>query len=542
LDIYDEDNECFGKGTDVYEQVKRVAAEYESLNLEGIDLAAIKGIKPEFDADLVDMICYCLESCCTAPEPGFTPEPEPEPGDTPPPYDPGPGPSGVVLLRIEFDPQAMTICMGDTRSINSLKAFYSDGSEINLLGNSSLIVTFTNGHATFNKNNGEVTGVSVGSTTFTATFGGKSDTLDVTVTHPTAEAGGPYTGEACSGSTVEITLNGSGSTAGGAAITDWEWYIGGSLIGSGETLEYDFAPGSYTVTLIVTDKAGGPYEGSALSTVTITFAGSATAGDAPILTYDWNFGDGSTGTGETPSHDYTPGIYTAILTVTDENGCTGVDTANVTVHQKTIQSGPHFMVAFEDLPIEGSNDWDYNDFVGEIYVTYHLWSTTELEKIVFTSITHKARSAGHSHGLHVIIDGYDGGHTYTTSSGIVGQTGNDFHLFNPTDGTVGSIYDLTIDFDDNPVDFVSLDIDWAKIHGDDALPFEFYLYDAASGGDCKVENGDIRKLVVPYTWTIPDPTTHIWDVYDNTTTVDSDGGTPPKPIFKNETTGVWDLK
>ena len=557
LDIYDEDNECFGEGTDVYEQVKRVAAEYESLNLEGIDLASIKAIKPEFDADLVDLVCYCLESCCTAPEPGFTPEPS---GGTPPPYDPGPGPgpgpSGVVLLRIEFDPQAMTICMGDTQSINSLKAFYSDGSKINLLGNPSLIVTSTNGHATFNKNNGEVTGVSVGSTTFTATFGGKSDILDVTVTHPTADAGGPYTGEACSGGTVTINLNGSSSTAGGAAIATYDWNFGdGSLIAYnvGPTPSHDYAPGSYTATLTVTDsngctdtdtatvniteligptaEAGGPYEGSALTIVTITFAGSATAGGAAIATYDWNFGDGSTGTGVAPSHDYDPGSYTVTLTVTDENGCTGTDIATVTIHQKTTQSA-HFMVAFEDLPIEDGNDWDYNDFVGEISITYHLWSPDKLEEIDFTSIIHKARSAGHSHELHVIIDGYDGGHTYTTSSGIYGPPiVNDFHLFNPTDSTVGSTYDLTINFDDKPVPFVNLAIDWAKIHGDNDLPFEFYLYDAESGGDSKVENGDIRKLVVPDTWTIPASTVAIWTVYAN---VD------PGPEFSGED-GTWEL-
>ena len=470
LGIYDEDSECFGEGTEVYLQVQKVAAEYESLNLEGIDLAAIQAIEPEFDADLVGLVCFVLESCCAPPEPGFTPEPEDEGGA--PPYDPGPGPgpSGVVLLRIEFDPQAMTICRGDTQNINSLKAFYSDGSEINLLGNPSLIVTSTNGHATFNKNNGEVTGVSVGSTTFTATFGGKSDTLNVTVTHPTAYAGGPYTGEACSGSTVTINLNGSGSTAGGAAI----------------------------------------------------------------VTYDWDFGDGSTGTGATPSHDYAPGSYTATLTVTDENGCTGTDIATVTVHQKTTQSET-FMIAFEDLPIENGNDWDYNDFVGEIYVTYHLWSPDKLEKIDFYSIIHKARSAGHSHEVHVIIDGYDDtdpDHTYSATNCTPTITNtNDFHLFDPTDGTVGTIYALNIDFGDKPVPFVNLAIDWTKIHGDNDLPFEFYLYDAESGGDSKIENGDIRKLVVPDTWTIPASAVAIWNVYAN---VD------PGPDFTGED-GTWIL-
>jgi len=65
------------------------------------------------------------------------------------------------------------------------------------------------------------------------------------------------------------------------------------------------------------------------------------------------------------------------------------------------------------------------------------------------------------------------------------------------------------------VPWVYFAIDWSKIHGDNDLPFEFYLYDAASGGDFKIENGDIRKLVVPADWTIPASTEAIWDVYAN---------------------------
>jgi len=254
-----------------------------------------------------------------------------------------------------------------------------------------------------------------------------------------------------------------------------------------------------------TAEAGGPYEGSAETTVDVGLDGSgSTAGGAPILYYDWDFGDDSTAddAGATPSHPYAPG---------------DTDTAEVTVHQKTTQSA-HFMVAFEDLPIENGNDWDYNDFVGEINITYHFWSPDKLEGIDFTSIIHKARSAGHNHEVHVIIDGYitDPEHTYsaTNCTPTIANT-NDFHLFDPTDGTVTNTYGLNIDFGDKPVPWVYFAIDWSKIHGDNDLPFEFYLYDAASGGDFKIENGDIRKLVVPADWTIPASTEAIWDVYAN---------------------------
>ena len=65
--------------------------------------------------------------------------------------------------------------------------------------------------------------------------------------------------------------------------------------------------------------AGGPYTSSA----TVTFDGSASTdpqGNYP-LAYAWDFGDGSTGTGARPTHEYMEyGSYTATLVVTDALG------------------------------------------------------------------------------------------------------------------------------------------------------------------------------------------------------------------------------
>ncbi|HXV99265.1 MAG TPA: PKD domain-containing protein, partial [Anaerolineae bacterium] len=82
-------------------------------------------------------------------------------------------------------------------------------------------------------------------------------------------------------------------------------------------------------------EANGPYTGLiSQGRVLITFsaAGSSDA-DGTIQTYTWDFGDGSPpGSGPSAGHDYVyPGVYTAILTVTDNCGTASQDTAKVTI-------------------------------------------------------------------------------------------------------------------------------------------------------------------------------------------------------------------
>jgi len=66
----------------------------------------------------------------------------------------------------------------------------------------------------------------------------------------------------------------------------------------------------------------GPYTGVTGTAVTFDGSGSSDP-DGSILRYDWNFGDGSTGTGVNPAHVYaSTGDFTVTLTVTDNDGAT----------------------------------------------------------------------------------------------------------------------------------------------------------------------------------------------------------------------------
>jgi PKD repeat protein len=50
-----------------------------------------------------------------------------------------------------------------------------------------------------------------------------------------------------------------------------------------------------------------------------------------IISYAWDFGDGSTGTGQKVAHFYTPGSYLVTLTVTDTAGLRSSETQHITI-------------------------------------------------------------------------------------------------------------------------------------------------------------------------------------------------------------------
>jgi PKD repeat protein len=154
---------------------------------------------------------------------------------------------------------------------------------------------------------------------------------------PVAEfSGDPTSG--CAPLTVSFTDLSTGQ------IDTWDWDFGDGQPHSGEqnpTHEYA-EPGDYTVSLTVTGPGGSDTETKTdyihvEGPPVAAFVGSPTSGSAPltvsftdqstgqITDWNWNFGDGSPGSGEqNPVHEYTSeGTYTVSLTV---GGPCGKDT------------------------------------------------------------------------------------------------------------------------------------------------------------------------------------------------------------------------
>ena len=74
------------------------------------------------------------------------------------------------------------------------------------------------------------------------------------------------------------------------------------------------------------------------SDLAVSVDGSASSdADGSVVSYAWDFGDGSTGSGRTAQHSYAAaGTYDVRLTVTDDKGATGTATKQVTVTKPAI--------------------------------------------------------------------------------------------------------------------------------------------------------------------------------------------------------------
>ncbi len=193
----------------------------------------------------------------------------------------------------------------------------------------------------------------------------------------------------CGGHSVTFTNNSAPLT--NDYDIEWDFGDGNSSTENSPTNVYD-TQGSYDVTLTITSPTGctdtetfssieiqsGPLIGFDFSDPCIvgpiSFTNTTTASGAPITNTTWNFGDGSTSSELSPTHNYaTPGSYDVTLVVSDSEGCT--TTLEQTVNYfppSVINTSPNITEGCEPLTVSFTNtsapftadytiNWDFGD-------------------------------------------------------------------------------------------------------------------------------------------------------------------------------------
>lgn len=155
-------------------------------------------------------------------------------------------------------------------------------------------------------------------------------------TPPSANAGGYYYAQ----KNEAITFDGTYSSDGNNDPLTYRWDFGDGMTGTGVRPVHTYGrSGIYTIKLIVNDgeadsapagasatvtnnapvaNGGGPYTVVKGQSVTLDGSASYDPDSLDTLTYKWNFGDGTIGSGVKPTHVYTKnGRFSVTLTVND---------------------------------------------------------------------------------------------------------------------------------------------------------------------------------------------------------------------------------
>lgn len=164
---------------------------------------------------------------------------------------------------------------------------------------------------------------------------------------------------------LTVAFVGSNSADADGYIARYNWNFGDGTANSSEPnpVHVYYSAGTFTATLTVTDNAGLTNSKSvqitaaqAANQLPVAIAGASTTSgyaslavnfssansydpDGYINGYSWNFGNGVTSNQANPSYVYTaPGVYTAILTVTDNRGASSASSVVITVLQQQAPS------------------------------------------------------------------------------------------------------------------------------------------------------------------------------------------------------------
>ncbi len=205
-------------------------------------------------------------------------------------------------------------------------------------------------------------------------------------------------------------------------------------IAAGEVRKYDLqfsSTGASTVEEVETfaphAQAGNDVKGVTDTPVQFD-ANLSTDYDGSIVSYEWDFGDGTRASGAQVSHSYTtPGTYTAQLTITDDFGATATDTVQASIALKQLKpvavpSGPYIGFPEYDIGVGGYKSFDPN---GDL-LTYR-WDFGDSAPVISSPYywaSHRYAAPGTYTVTLVVNDGIEDSEPATTTVEILPSVGN----------------------------------------------------------------------------------------------------------------------
>ncbi len=187
--------------------------------------------------------------------------------------------------------------------------------------------------------------------TVSTDFGCLHDTTVAVISNPIPLAAAAAT-EACLGLPNTFTDQ---STIATGTVTAWAWNFGDGNSSTDQNPQHTYAAfGTYNVTLTVTSDLNCTDDVSITAVVhelpvpsfapidvcyspDITFTNTSTIGAGSIASWDWDLGDATTSTAESPTHTYpTFGTYSVSLTATSSFGCVDSTRQDIILHDNPV--------------------------------------------------------------------------------------------------------------------------------------------------------------------------------------------------------------
>ncbi len=195
----------------------------------------------------------------------------------------------------------------------------------------------------------------------------------------------------CAGNITTFTDLSDGN---GTTISSWQWNFGDGNSSTVQNPTHTYSQGgTYNVSLIVTNQyncsdtlilpvvvdsiplADFSYIPACLG-YAVPFTDESVSFGSPIVSWEWNFGDGNTASAQNPTHTYgSSGTFMVTLVVTNSGGCTDTVSIPITVYEPPLAdftwngSCLGFATNFTDSSTSGSGiisgwSWDFGDGIG----------------------------------------------------------------------------------------------------------------------------------------------------------------------------------